>query len=186
MAARRQYDIAVRNRHRFVRRLVFGENPLNAESLRGVEAVVIGFFQMGHIGKAVLVMPVRRTGRPVALRREHLGDQQAAGGVPVLHGDRMDGAGAGARASLFQPDIGDSACWGKAPAGTPFASATVTAGQVAACAGPASTQNTIPVSNTRFMIEAPCRFLSNCTILVLPHIKYIDAIPAILHNCDPF
>ncbi|QTK82383.1 Hypothetical protein AT6N2_L1645 [Agrobacterium tumefaciens] len=102
MALWHEHDIAVRYRHGLVQRTVFGEDALETETLRRVEAVVIGLLEIGHVGVVILVMTVRRIGRPVARGREDLRDQQAVGHIALFHGDGEDVARIGALAALRQ------------------------------------------------------------------------------------
>ena len=83
----------VGDRHGLVEGAVLGEDPLQAEAGGQVQAVVVGLLEVGHPREVVLVVAVRRGGRPVALRGAGLGDEQGVGDVALLHRDRVDVAG---------------------------------------------------------------------------------------------
>jgi len=63
VAARDADDVAVLDRHGFVERGVVGIDALDAEAVGGIQAVVIGFLQIGDAGEVVLVMAVAGVGR---------------------------------------------------------------------------------------------------------------------------
>ncbi len=91
-----EHDISVRDRHRFIKASIFGENTLEAEALRRIEAVIICLFQIGHVRKIVFVVPMGWIGRPVSLRCEYLGNKKAIGNIPAFHRNIVDETGVGA------------------------------------------------------------------------------------------
>jgi hypothetical protein len=92
------------HRHGLVQAAVLGIDPLETEALPGVQPVVVGLLQIGHARVVVLVVPVRRIGRPVACGREDLGHQQAVAPVLRLHRDVVDVARVGAPPARGQGD----------------------------------------------------------------------------------
>ena len=62
MATRHQNHIVIFDRHGFIQSAVFGINALDGKALGGVQAMLIGFFQIGHAWKIILVMAVAGIG----------------------------------------------------------------------------------------------------------------------------
>ncbi len=61
----------------FVEGAVVGIDPLEGKALMGVEPMIIGLFEIGFLRQRVPVVLVRRIGRCVPARRDHLNHQQA-------------------------------------------------------------------------------------------------------------
>lgn len=57
-----QNHIMIGGRHGFIKALVIREHPLDTKAIGWVEAVVIGFFQIGQIWVVIFVMTMRRVG----------------------------------------------------------------------------------------------------------------------------
>src|SRR5271170_1331097 len=62
MAPGDKHDIAVPDSHRLIQRYVIGVDPLDAKPVARIQAVIVGFLQVGDPGKIVLVVPVARIG----------------------------------------------------------------------------------------------------------------------------
>src|SRR5450830_1218900 len=77
------HQVAVFHRHRLVDAAVVGVHPLEHETLRRVDLVVIGFFEKALVRQVVGVVLVRRVARRVPGRRAHFHHQQGMGGLAV-------------------------------------------------------------------------------------------------------
>lgn len=52
--------VMISGRHRYIKTEIICENPLNTEGINRVEAVEIGFFQIGDSREIVFIMAMRR------------------------------------------------------------------------------------------------------------------------------
>ncbi len=82
MVALRHHDhITVVDRHALIQRSVVGVNPLHAEPLPGVEAMVVGLLQIRLLRRVIRVVLVARVRAGAAFIGPHLHHQQTVGGL---------------------------------------------------------------------------------------------------------
>ena len=77
VAARHQNHRPVFGGHDFVKLAAVVIDPVKNIALRRVHPVIISLLEVGFLGKIVGIMLVRRVGRPVARRRDHLHNKKA-------------------------------------------------------------------------------------------------------------